>query len=132
MEKTCCMCKKLLPVENFKSNTKRKDGLQSQCIECQKKYRRQHYLDNKEKYIDKARVKSQEIVTWWKEYKKQFSCVECGESHPACVQFHHHNDDKEANVSFLVRNASRKTLLEEISKCVVLCANCHAKKHWTD
>jgi hypothetical protein len=132
MEKTCCMCKKCLPIENFKQNSIRKDNLQSQCIKCQKEYRRNHYLKNRKKYIDKAASWRIEFVRWWKTYKKQFYCIECGESHPACIHFHHPNNDKEDNVSVIAFSGSRKKLLKEISKCISLCANCHAKRHWKE
>ena len=132
MEKTCCICKLSLPVEKFKSNKTKKDGLQSQCIECHKEYRRQHYLKNKEKYIEKAGCWRIDFRNWWKDYKKQFSCQECGESHPACIQFHHNNDDKENNVSYFATNGSMKGLMKEIKKCIPLCANCHSKIHWKE
>jgi hypothetical protein len=51
----CTMCKLDLPEDdtNFASRHDRgKKQFQSSCRECQKKYRRQHYLDNKQKYID--------------------------------------------------------------------------------
>jgi acetylornithine/succinyldiaminopimelate/putrescine aminotransferase len=132
MEKTCCGCKKSLSVENFKSHKTRKDGLQSQCIECQKKYRREHYLLHRRKYINKAAVWKKQFNRWWKEYKRQFSCSQCGESHPACIQFHHPNKDKDQAVSVLIMNTRREKALEEISKCIPLCANCHFKLHWKD
>ena len=130
--KKCCMCKKELSEDCFKSNSKRKDGLQSQCIDCQKEYRREHYLKNKQKYIGKAKANKKEIVLWWREYKKQFCCCKCGESHPACLDFHHANDDKINNVSTLIRSASREIVMEEIAKCDVLCSNCHRKLHWEE
>lgn len=129
MRKTCCRCKKSRDVKFFKSNAKKKDGLQGQCIDCQKEYRREHYLKNRQKYIDKAAVWRTEFREWWREYKKQFSCSKCGEDHPACIQFHHHNDDKEFNIAELV-GASKEKLLKEIDKCTVLCANCHFKLHY--
>lgn len=132
MKKICCMCKNSLPVENFKKNSKKSDGLQSQCIECQKTYRRQHYVNNRQKYIDKAGNTKKQFMVWWFEFKKQFSCTDCGESHPACIQFHHHNDDKEANVASLVKDNCKIKVLQEIEKCTPLCANCHFKRHWQE
>jgi len=128
--KTCCMCKQDLDVFCFKSNKKRKDGLQCQCIECHKKYRREHYLINKEKYIAKAAVKKRELQRWWREYKKTLSCLECGENHPACLDFHHPDSNKNGDVSRLALDGSRQRLLAEIKKCEVLCSNCHRKRHW--
>jgi hypothetical protein len=124
------MCKKELPLESFKKNVRRKDGLQSQCVECQQEYRRQHYEQNRKKYIDKANVWKKGFIEWWKEYKTTFSCAECGENHPACIQFHHHNADKDQNVANLVQWGCKQKVLKEIKKCTSLCANCHAKLHW--
>jgi hypothetical protein len=126
------MCKEELDKKFFKSNKKRKDGLQSQCIECQREYRRQHYLNNKQKYIYKSSNWQKELVVWWKDYKKQFKCDECGEDHPATIDFHHPNDDKEKSVSRWLSDGSKKKMLKEIEKCIPLCANCHRKKHWKE
>ena len=123
--KTCCICKLDLSEDNFKKNKTKKDGLQAQCGSCQQEYRRQHYLRNQEKYLGKSAERKAEFSFWWKEYKKQFSCVECGENHPACIDFHHMNDDKYECVSRLAASCSKEKLLNEISKCIPLCANCH-------
>lgn len=123
------MCKNDLPLEAFKENKKRADGLQSQCIECHKEYRRQHYLKNREKYIKLSAERKEEFLSWWREYKKQFVC-KCGQKHPACIDFHHPNDDKEANVCELVSNKSKEKLLKEIAKCIPMCSNCHRILHY--
>jgi len=130
--KKCCRCKQKLNVKCFKPHKTRKDGLQSQCIECQKVYRREHYLANRAKYIKKAKINRKVFVDWWKEYKTKFKCSECSEDHPACIQFHHINDDKIANVSALRSKGSKELILAEINKCVPLCANCHFKMHWNN
>lgn len=64
------------------------------------------------------------------EYMKDKSCSICGESHRACLQFHHIDDkQKEFTVADAVRGAiSWKKILNEINKCDILCANCHAKE----
>jgi hypothetical protein len=129
LTKTCCGCKKRRGVRFFKSHSKRLDGLQSQCIDCQKKYRRQHYLKNRQKYIDKAKKLKEESRSWYNEYKNTLKCSTCPENHPACLDFHHRDSKtKLGNVSSMVYN-SKKMLLEEIKKCDVICANCHRKKH---
>jgi hypothetical protein len=48
------------------------------------------------------------------------------------LQFHHLNsEDKAFNISDAVRNAvSLDRIKEEIEKCIVLCANCHAIRHY--
>jgi hypothetical protein len=125
------MCKQSLSIEAFKQNKKRSDGLQSQCTTCHKEYRRQHYLRNKQKYLDKSEARRKEFLTWWKKYKAQFKCSRCPENHPACIQFHHLHD-KELGIATLTANHSKAKLLKELKKCIPLCANCHFKEHWTD
>jgi len=60
-------------------------------------------------------------------------CSECGEKrHPALLEFHHNGDDKKAgDISRLSAKAgaSNPRLLEEMAKCIVLCANCHRLAH---
>lgn len=123
------MCKKDLPIETFKKNARRKDGLQSQCISCQKEYRKSHYNKNRKKYIDKAAKWKVKFRLWWTEYKKQFSC-KCGESHQACIEFHHPDNNKEAGIADLIGYNCKSRILKEIAKCIPMCSNCHKKLHW--
>jgi hypothetical protein len=60
--------------------------------------------------------------------KKHYGCKDCGYSdHAQALQFDHIDDNKKASVSNLIRSDySWKTILEEINKCEIRCANCHA------
>lgn len=64
--------------------------------------------------------------------KSHAGCRECGESDPACLDFHHREDeDKERNISKMISYyASWDRIEAEIQKCDVLCANCHRKEHY--
>lgn len=75
--------------------------------------------------------RQRELASWYEELKSKLVCVRCGESHPACVQFHHDDPStKELSVAdALRRRHSRARMLQEIAKCTVLCANCHIKHH---
>lgn len=60
------------------------------------------------------------------DYLTENHCVDCGESNPIVLQFDHIGDNKEYNVSFLVKNGRAWSQVEkEIKKCEVVCANCH-------
>ena len=54
-------------------------------------------------------------------------CIKCGYSKSLRVlQFHHINpDEKDSNVSQL----RTEKAVEEIKKCILLCANCHIELH---
>ena len=60
--------------------------------------------------------------------KKEHGCIDCGyNEHPIALQFDHTGNDKKASVSNLIRSDyCWKTIMEEINKCEVRCANCHA------
>lgn len=131
--KTCYKCEEEKPDSEFSRNDSKADGLQSQCKSCHREYRRQHYLRNRQKYIDKAARHRERLREWFHEFKTQLKCEQCKESHPACLQFHHSSpEDKEIAVSCAVHRWSRKRLLHEIEKCTILCANCHAKLHYEE
>lgn len=52
--------------------------------------------------------------------------MDCGYNvRPEALQFDHVGDDKSFNVAG-GRDASWEKVLEEIEKCEVVCANCHA------
>jgi hypothetical protein len=60
---------------------------------------------------------------------KTDGCSRCDEDHPAALDFHHIDP---ATKSFNLNRAGRHSdakVLEEIAKCIVLCANCHRKEH---
>ena len=60
--------------------------------------------------------------------KLHSGCVDCGyNEHAVALQFDHIGDDKKMNVSDMIRSDySWITIREEIDKCEVRCANCHA------
>jgi hypothetical protein len=94
---------------------------------CQKRY----YERNKEYYKRKAKEKKQEIRKWYSDYKKTLSCEICGEDYYACIDLHHkENEEKTDRISLMIgQGYSKKRMLEEIEKCIPLCANCHRKVH---
>ena len=77
------------------------------------------------------RSRRQALSDWFAEMKATLCCTRCGETHPACLQFHHNDPNaKEIMLAVAIRRAwSKRRILEEAQKCEVLCANCHAKYH---
>src|SRR5260221_13210126 len=77
-----------------------------------------------------------ELITieWFRRYKSTLYCMDCGENHPACLHFHHRKDeDKKFTIASVVSRAnSLRQIINEIKKCDVLCANCHAIRHWRE
>ena len=64
-------------------------------------------------------------------YKREHSCVKCGEPDPVVLDFHHRNKRyKKFTISKWLWRASLKALDIEVAKCDVLCANCHRRLHY--
>ena len=101
----------------------------------QMEYQRGWYQRHKEKILEMRKQRRIEIRDWFRRYKSTLRCIDCGENHPACLQFHHKNRvEKNFRLAYVATSGSRaiKTLLKEIDKCEVLCGNCHAKRHWRE
>jgi len=72
-----------------------------------------------------ARRKRKTLREFTTRVKMRFGCRECGyKKHPAALHFNHLNQEtKSTNVS---RISTWMKLKNEIRKCEILCANCHA------
>ena len=94
-----------------------------------------HYYDNREKRI--AGVKRRECHLKRKALGYLGgACISCGETHPGLLQFHHRNpDEKTFSVTTKQLATPKKypweTILAELDKCDILCANCHFLHHNT-
>jgi len=103
-------------------------------IEHSREYGKSWYQRHKEEVIERRKKKENEIKEWYRDYKRTLYCMMCGESHPACLQFHHRDrSEKSFSVADMARRpTSKKRIMNEIKKCDVLCVNCHAKRHWRE
>lgn len=129
--KICSTCKKELPLDFFYANKTKKDGTQTSCKECKKKYNQKHYVDNQKRYISNAKKRKPALALLIRSYKLGKSCSRCLEDDIDCLQFHHLDPSvKEMNVSQTANSGWSITRIEkEIAKCILLCANCHIKEH---
>lgn len=126
--KACLTCGLLKEDSEF---WRKADKLQSRCRDCQRAYHRSYYNSNKSRFIEKNRRNKNRqrarlrAITW---AAKQRPCQDCGlEFHPWVMEFDHRDPNtKHAAVANLVaKGCPDARLLEEISKCDVVCANCH-------
>lgn len=131
--KQCNKCKQIKQLSEFGFKSKIKEKYHSFCKECHNSYSKEHYIDNKESYIQKARKNNNKLYLEHRELIekiKSIGCKYCNEKDSCCLDFHHISDNKEHNVSRMIREGySKNKVLEEISKCEVVCANCHRKIH---
>lgn len=130
--KQCCSCGQSKELSEFNKKSANADGLERYCKECHRAKNRKHYVANKNAYIAQSRAYGKQYKEWYKELKSELKCVRCGEDHPATIEFHHLDPrEKENSVSqMIVSRVSKETILNEMSKCIVLCSNCHRKEHF--
>jgi hypothetical protein len=90
--------------------------------------RRKKYTREYQKKLRRARAK------WLHDYKRDVGCESCGFSHPAALDFHHLDpNEKIAEVSKMAHSlVPIEQLIDEISKCTILCANCHRILHYVE
>lgn len=66
------------------------------------------------------------------EYLLLHPCVKCGESDPVVLEFDHLSDKFKEVSRMLSGHYGWEKVLLEISKCQVLCANCHRRKTYME
>ncbi len=100
--------------------------------EVQLAAQRAHYRRNSAAYYARLVARREQRRALISDIKVRRGCQNCGENHPAVLDFHHRDEDfKVMNISKMVQKAfSLKRIMVEIDKCDVLCANCHRKYHW--
>lgn len=85
-----------------------------------------HYEANKAYYLNRNKIRKQEMFRKINEYKSNLSCIDCGNKNPIVFEFDHIEDNKIAAVSAMVtKGYAWCKILDEIAKCECVCANCH-------
>lgn len=94
------------------------EGFTSYCRDCRNLFTIEYYNRKKD-----------EIYRWLAEYFKTHPCVDCGETDPIVLDFDHRDGTKKKfAISQRIGRCSLHTLLTEIAKCDVRCANCHRRR----
>ena len=128
--KTCSRCKKEKDFSLFSKRTYASGTVayQPYCKACQKEYDRQYYIDDKDRRKQTNKKWQDEFIQWYNDLKDK-PCSDCSNSFdPECMQWDHLPEyDKVEGVGRLARTTwSKEKVLEEIKKCELVCANCHA------
>jgi hypothetical protein len=127
----CYRCGELKGAEEFAWRRKNKGQRDSHCKPCRSAYGKEHYAANRQRYIDQAaarkQVQSEERSRYLIEFFRTHPCIDCGEADPVVLEFDH-LEAKEFNVSYGVRHLTWESVLAEIAKCDVVCANCHRRR----
>lgn len=130
-EKFCTKCNTTKPVSEFhKSRGHSSKGLATHCKVCHAQYYRDRVQRDPDYFLKFQRATRRKRAAYLNAIKAK-GCQDCGESHPACLDFHHRDSaTKAGNINrMLGDNKSWESILMEVAKCDVLCSNCHRKRH---
>jgi len=111
----------------WKTITTELDKCDLLCANC---HRTRHWEGEKEKPskydTERARTRKEAAIRYL-----GGSCFDCGRNFPYYVfEFHHWDAESKQDTFRRVRNRAWETILEELAKCNLLCANCHRIRHW--
>lgn len=128
--KKCATCKQHQPLAAFNKRQAARDGLQSRCRDCCRRW----YEANRERHYAKVRQqKAARLLVHRRLLAQHFAenpCVDCGETDIRCLEFDHIDPSKKrSGIGVLVQSGMPwSTILTEIEKCEVRCANCHRRR----
>ena len=91
----------------------------------------EYYSANKVKVAERAKAKRDARSLVLLEMN-DFKCNDCGEEENELgfFDFHHKEPSKkESSISRMLSSAKFERVLEEVKKCVMLCPNCHRRRH---
>lgn len=129
--KVCTKCSIRKPIEKFARNRSKGSGYNSWCKLCQKPYKDRHYRRNKKAYYLRRDARILEMREWLTSLKAGKPCTDCSKVFPpVCMDFDHIGQDKSFSIGNAIKNWGKQTILEEIDKCELVCANCHRIRTW--
>lgn len=131
--KKCSKCKRELPLENFRWKNKSEGKKHSQCKECQRAQEKLHYqesISRRESVRNTTNCQKADNIRLV-EKAKASGCIKCGEKRSYVLDFHHRESSTKIDtINHMIKSASVDTILNELKKCDVLCANCHREFHY--
>lgn len=102
------------------------------CKGCHRAYTKAHYEANKADYIKRVTIRNKKIMTdnrvRMAEYLRSNPCVDCGETDLRCLDFDHRDNKLKSRDVTRMLAWSWDTIMNEIEKCDIRCANCHRKR----
>ena len=130
--RVCGRCAIEKPIDEFGFRYVQRGIRHSWCKGCMAEYKSAWYERNRARHIAHVRAARDQTGDenqrrMW-QYLAVHPCVECGERDPVVLHFDHLRD-KRNDVAYMCKSGfAWATILVEIAKCQVLCANCHATK----
>ena len=124
--KRCGRCGCFKPLGEFH---RAGNARQAWCKECRRQYDAEYWSRTRTKRLRQRKELRAELLEWSRRLKEGKPCADCGGvfHHSAMHWDHLPGVPKRREVSNLVRRGfTKSTILGEIAKCELVCANCHA------
>lgn len=132
--KDCGELKELSEFPTYFGDKPRKTSHKVRCKICDK-IKRRNYERNRDSDIKKklSEYKRKLRINNKQYFIEQFGnkCADCNNTYPACAyDFHHNNPNTKDIDPGLLFARKLSAIAAELTKCVMLCANCHRIRHW--
>jgi len=116
-KKQCTVCNQILNESDFYQKYPKDKKTHSYCKGCFNDYCKRRWTDRKQQALE----------------LKGGKCQVCGYSKcAAALEFHHLDPTQKEFAWVKMRLRSWDAILEELKKCILVCANCHREIHYKD
>ncbi len=127
----CGRCLQSKAVDEFAWHRKAKGQRDNYCRPCRAAYKQEHYAAHRERYVANASRRKRALIAertaYLIEFFRERPCVDCGEADPLVLEFDHVGQ-KNFSISVGIRGHKWQSVLDEIERCEVVCANCHRRR----
>lgn len=133
--KTCTKCNVEKSTDEFYHQSLQEAKKMPWCKPCKDSYTKEYVSLNKERCAAantrRRNERKAQLQSRIDGYKLALGCKTCGYAGcPSALEAHHPHDDKEYTISYLVKSGfAWDTVLTELAKCEIICANCHRELH---
>ena len=130
LSKQCVACQEEKDVAEFFKRAAAKDGLNASCKKCCNNMNTRYRKENPDVTKKHRQLERERKRIRYQEWKEQQGCSFCSETFPQCLELHHVNPSEKDKDPSQMFSLSWNKFMEEASKCIVVCANCHRKVHY--
>ncbi len=129
--KFCNGCQTDKDIDEFAFKNRIKGTRQSRCHPCRQKGCKLSYEKHRDVTYRRNKRTRVRYKGRWDDFKRTQKCLFCPEIEPVCFDFHHIDpSQKDFNLGDMIKKQmSWDSLMEEVSKCICVCSNCHRKLH---
>lgn len=137
--KKCPKCNETKHTNQFGRDKSRKDGRNIYCKECNREVGNKYYhslsVGDRGRRRLRERERKEKLLPVWVEIVREklgdLKCSRCGfDENFHAIDFHHKDPlDKKYDIRVMFGCIPNEEYIFELSKCVLLCANCHAILH---